>query len=302
MIEHNYTAFLPSNVTSIEMGIAFALAIITSICNLTVIIAVYKDPYRELRTISNYLVVNLAAADLIVGVIVEPMWALQYWARDNPSYHIVVNMLLVLSVDASCLTVLFLTIERYIVLERPLRQGTFFNIETTKIYIFLIWITALVISGLVFPCWNLPAFNLFLFTGIGCFLLIIMLCLYTRMFMIIRKFNSAVLARGIQQRLVQPDEACLEARKREQEVAKAIFLFVGIFALCWLPAVVTETIKYSKRNLHISEDVCRAVLFLGLFNSALNPIIYTFRMPSFRRAVTRVFVTRDADMVYELAM
>lgn len=284
------------------MGIAFALAIITSICNLTVIIAVYKDPYRELRTISNFLVVNLAAADLIVGIIVEPLWALQYWVTANRSYSISVSMLLVLSVDASCLTVLFLTIERYIALERPLRQGTSFNIVATKIYIFLIWITALVISCLVIPCWNLQAYNLFLFTGIGCFLMMIMLCLYIRMFMIIRKFNRAVLAQGVQQRLVQPGEASLEARKREQELAKAIFLFVGIFALCWLPAVVTETVKYSEPNMHISEDICRAVLFLGLFNSALNPIIYTFRMPSFRRAMARVFVFRSADMVHELAV
>ena len=121
--------------------------------------------------------------------------------------------------------------------------------------------------------------------------------------MIIRKFNRIVLAQGVQQRLVQPDEASLEARKREQELAKAIFLFVGIFALCWLPAVVTETIKYSSdRNMHLSEDICRAVLFLGLFNSALNPIIYTFRMPSFRRAMARVFAFRDTDMVHELAI
>ena len=301
MTEHNHS-FLPSKITSIEMGIAFVLAIITSICNLTVIVAVYKDPYRELRTISNFLVVNLAAADLIVGIIVEPLWALQYWVTANQSYSISVSMLLVLSVDASCLTVLFLTIERYIVLERPLRQGRFFNIVATKIYIFLIWITALVISCLVIPCWKLPAYNLFLFTGIGCFLVMIMLCLYIRMFMIIRKFNRVALAQGVQQRLVQSDEASLEARKREQELAKAIFLFVGIFALCWLPAVVTETIKYSDRNMHISEDICRAVLFLGLFNSALNPIIYTFRMPSFRRAMARVFVFRDADMVHELAI
>ena len=301
MTEDNYS-LLPSKITSIEMGIAFALAIITSICNLTVIIAVYKDPYRELRTISNFLVVNLAAADLIVGIIVEPLWALQYWVTANRSYSISVSMLLVLSVDASCLTVLFLTIERYIALERPLRQGTFFNIVATKIYICLIWITALVISCLVIPCWNLQAYNLFLFTGIGCFLMMIMLCLYIRMFMIIRKFNRAVLAQGVQQRLVQPDEASLEARKREQELAKAIFLFVGIFALCWLPAVVTETVKYSEPNMHISEHIFRAVLFLGLFNSALNPIIYTFRMPSFRRAMARVFVFRSADMVHELAV
>ena len=300
MTEHKEDhPFLPRNITTAEMGVALVLAFITSTGNLMVVIAVYKDPFKELRTISNYLVVNLAAADLIVGIIVEPIWALQYWLKAIQNYTIAANMLLTLSVEASCLTVLFLTIERYIVLEKPIRRDTLFNVVATKIFIFLIWLVAFVISSLIIPCWNPKkrrAYYLFLFPGIGSFLLLIMLSLYIRMFIIIRKFNRAVLVQGTQQRLIQPGEACIQARKREQEVAKAIFLFVGTFALCWLPSVVTETIKYSKM-INISEHVCRAVLFLGLLNSALNPILYTFRMPSFRRAMRKIFVFKASEMV-----
>ena len=300
MSEHNEDPpFLPGHITSIEMGVAIVLALITSTGNLMVVIAVYKDPYKELRTISNYLVVNLAVADLIVGLIVEPIWALQFWVKANQSYSVAANLLLVLSVDASCLTVLFLTVERYTVLEKPLRRETLFNVVSTKIYIFLIWVAALVISSLIIPFWN-PVkergYYLFLFTGIGCFLLLIMLSLYIRMFVIIRKFNNSVIAKGAQQRLIQPGEACIQARKREQEVAKAIFLFFGTFALCWLPSVVTNTIKYSQ-SITISAHVCRAFLFIGLLNSALNPIVYTFRMPSFRRAIGRIFDFRASEVV-----
>ena len=67
MTEHNQT-YLLLPVTKWEMAVAIVLALITSIGNFMVVYTVYKDPYRELRTISNYLVVNLAAADLIVGL------------------------------------------------------------------------------------------------------------------------------------------------------------------------------------------------------------------------------------------
>lgn len=293
MTEHDEShPFLPEKITTTEMALAIALAVITSVGNLLVVVAVYKDPCRELRTISNYFVVNLAVADLITGLITEPIWALQHWVKENRgNYTIAANVLLALAVEASCLTVLFLTIERYIVLEKPLQRGTLFNGVAVKIYIFLIWLTALAISSLMIPFWNnsfeLKVYNLFRFPGIGFFLLFLMFILYIRMFIIIRKFNKAILAQGIHRTLVQPDQAFITARKREQKVAKAIFLFFGTFALCWLPSVVTETIKYS--GTPISEHICRGTLFLGLLNSAVNPVLYTFRMPSFRRAVERMF-------------
>lgn len=294
MTDHkeNHPFLLGEEVTSIEMGFALLLALITSVGNLMVILVVYKDPLRELRTISNYLVVNLAAADLIIGIIVEPIWALQYWVNANTAYTIAANMMLILSVDASCITVLFLTFERYVVLEMPLRRETLFNVTATKSYIFVIWITALVISSLVIPCWSPPKsrwYSLFVISGIGCFLLLVMLCLYIRMFMIIRKFNNVALAQGDEQLLIHPRQACLQARRRELEVTKAIFLFVGVIALCWLPSIIAYTIKYGNGRIHISEHVCRALLFLGLLNSALNPIVYSFRMSSFRRAIIEMF-------------
>ena len=283
--------FLPENVMPHEVAIAIALAVITTAGNLLVIVALYKDPFRELRTTANYLLVNLAVADLIMGLVVEPMWALQYWVKENYSiklnYSIAVNVILVLAVEASNLTVLSLTIERYIVLERPLQREALFSGTAVKISIFLIWLMASVISLLIIPFWDQQEYALFLFAGIGFFLLFIMLGLYIRMFIIIRKFNRSVLAQGAQAALTQPGQAYVTARKREQQVAKAIFLFYGTFALCWLPSVVVETITFFGPK--IDRHICRGFVFLGFLNSALNPVLYTFRMLSFRRAIKRIF-------------
>lgn len=286
MVGNKSHLFLPE-VTTTEMAVAIALAIITTIGNLLVIVAVYKDPYKELRTVCNYLVVNLAVADLIMGLISEPLFAIRYWLTDDGSkYYKAVAVLRTLAVEASCFTVLFLTIERYIVLEMPLRQERLFSGVAVKIYIFLIWLSALAVSLLIIPFWNYQGYRLFLFDGIGFFLLLFMLGLYIRMFLIIRKFNKALLVRGVQQPLIQPGQAFLAARKREQEVTKAIFLFYGTFALCWLPSIIAETITY---KWPIDEHIRCGLLFLGLLNSALNPVLYALRMPRFRRAVKKMF-------------
>jgi len=285
--------FLPEKVMIHEMAIAIALAVITTAGNLLVVVALYKDPFRELRTTTNYFLVNLAVADLIVGLVVEPIWALQYWVNGSGSnksiYSIIANVILTLAVEASNFTVLSLTIERYIVLARPLQREELVNGPAVKISIFLIWLAASVISALIIPFWDQQEYTLFLFAGIGFFLLFVMLGLYIRMFVIIRKFNKSLLAQGAhdQATLIPPGQAYITARKREQQVTKAIFLFYGTFALCWLPSVVVETIKY--REPKLDQHILRGVVFFGLFNSALNPVLYTFRMLSFRRAIKKIF-------------
>ena len=51
------------------------LAIATIPGNFLVCLAVLKDPFHELRTPFNYLLFSLAAADLIVGIVMDPISA-----------------------------------------------------------------------------------------------------------------------------------------------------------------------------------------------------------------------------------
>jgi hypothetical protein len=47
--------------------------------NHLVILAVAKDPYKNIRTPFNYLMRNLALADLIVGTVTDPMSIYNHW-------------------------------------------------------------------------------------------------------------------------------------------------------------------------------------------------------------------------------
>lgn len=254
--------FLPEKVTPTELAIAIVLAIITTFGNLLVIVAVYKDPFRELRTTSNYLLVNLAVADLIMGLVIGPIWALQYWVKENRSnYSIAANVILVLTIEASCLTVLFLTVERYIVLERPLRRETLSNGVAVKIYIFIIWLTASLVSSLIIPFWEQRAYTLFLFAGIGFFLLLVMLCMYIRMFIIIRKFNKALLTQGVRTALIQPARRTLQLANESSKLPKPSFYFSERLRYAGFPLLSLKLSSIATPSVSIFVEVFSSLVF-----------------------------------------
>ena len=66
---------IPGYISWFTVAISVALCIITIPGYLLTCMAIIKDPFRDLRTPFNYYLINLAAADLIVGCVTEPgMW------------------------------------------------------------------------------------------------------------------------------------------------------------------------------------------------------------------------------------
>ena len=64
----NTTCHLVSiNVTIGIAAIAFTMASLTIVGNDLVVIVIAVDPYKELKSIPNYLILNLAVCDLFVG-------------------------------------------------------------------------------------------------------------------------------------------------------------------------------------------------------------------------------------------
>ena len=55
------------NITTGIAVTAFTLSFFTMLGNVLVVVAIAVDPYKELRTITNYLILNLAVCDLFAG-------------------------------------------------------------------------------------------------------------------------------------------------------------------------------------------------------------------------------------------
>lgn len=76
--------------------------------------------------------------------------------------------------------------------------------------------------------------------------------------------------------------------KRERKAAQTLAIITGAFVVCWLPFFVMALMLSLCKSCEINAAVASLFLWLGYFNSTLNPIIYTIFNPEFRRAFQRL--------------
>lgn len=83
----------------------------------------------------------------------------------------------------------------------------------------------------------------------------------------------------------------LEA-KRERKAAKTLAIITGAFVVCWLPFFIMALVMPICQDCVINDYMASFFLWLGYFNSTLNPVIYTIFSPDFRQAFARILFGR----------
>ena len=77
-------------------------------------------------------------------------------------------------------------------------------------------------------------------------------------------------------------------QKRKARAAKTTFLIVFSFVFCWLPytllSMVTSFCIVHVCHFIVPSQALTFLLLMGYLNSAINPILYSFRSPEFKKA------------------
>ena len=269
---------------------AFALSFFTVFGNLLVVIAIVKDPYKELKTIPNYLILNLAVCDLIVGIPCEFLIGLLHFYPTWRGLYFVVYTSLYFAMVASSLTILTLAFERYVMVEAPLKSKEYLIYSHPRLSIVYIWLIAMGVAllSLLNHC-NEKEYRLIITDAIGIPTMLFVFLIYSRIFYLVRTFIRQDLEESTsseRQSLLGSENLTENIRKRERKVATSVFLFVGAYFLCWAPCFVMENVFYKATPDYPVVDFVR---FLGLLSSLLNPLIYALRYDKFRKAIHAIF-------------
>ena len=273
-------------ITWLAVFMTEAVAIVTF--NMITIIVFTKN--RSLRKRSIYLVINLAVADMFVGGIAEVMgfiWVgnrCNFWqyivAYDGIWDYAIINMNLLFPITS-------LTNLAAISLERL--HATFFPFKHSVIrkWIFgviitVVWVTAALITTVVVWWFYIAEYGIAwkIFYTWPAFIIICLLVIFVSYVSIAVKIRCGAHPRHH------------GGASRERNLTKTLFIVTLVSLLTWLPYVILvflrDVMKVFSTSL-LALRINNSLVLLFYANSLVNPILYTFRMPEFKRALVSLF-------------
>lgn len=109
--------------------------------------------------------------------------------------------------------------------------------------------------------------------------LTIMIALYAEVFWLIRRqLNRRAKATADGERYY----------RKELKLAKSLALVVFLFAVCWLPIHIMNCITFFCKSCQVPKYVMYVGIFMSHVNSALNPMVYAFRIKRFRISLHQI--------------
>ncbi|XP_054774750.2 adenosine receptor A1-like [Lytechinus pictus] len=297
--------------TNVSIAIQITLLIVIFFGNSLVVILVAKN--EQLWTMSNFFVVSLAFADVLVSLSMIP----GVYLTLNPTFAngvytcLLVWCPIIFSTSISCLSLTMITLDRYIKVAHPYVYHSVGTERSVLIAIVSVWIYSILIAmvlpfagihslvpGQVF-CFEFGAvfdvihLHFFLIAN-GIIPFIIMIVLYFHLFIIVlQKIKS--------DRRIMPQVGHQQANRPRSELKsiKTLVIILGFTCIAWIPSNALVFIDLYTPQ-YAPGLVPRTILsWLTYLNSAVNPFIYALRSETFRVAAKRAFsITTETSLVW----
>ena len=127
---------------------------VAGVGNFLVILAVFLDPNKDLRSPFNYFVANLGLADLIVGLVTSPLAATYLISEGlknpNQQFRVWMHMTYFISCTASLLSLTALAIDRYVAVKYPLLYRYKLSPMRAFLVSLLVWTVSILFSLIYF--------------------------------------------------------------------------------------------------------------------------------------------------------
>ncbi|XP_023250885.1 trace amine-associated receptor 13c-like [Seriola lalandi dorsalis] len=271
------------------------ISLITVALNLLVIISIAH--FRQLHTPTNLLLLSLAVSDLLVGFVLMPVEIIYIeacWFLGDilcTLYYVVDYVI----TSASVANMVLISADRYIAICDPLRYPTKVTKTKVQISVCLCWLCSVFYRILLLhdhlqqpgrsnSCFgecvvvinNTAGVVDLVFTFIIPITLIIVL--YLRVFVV-----AVSQARAMRSHIAATQRSgTVTVKKMEMKAARALGIVVVVFLVCFCPYYFPAL---AGEDTSIDASSVAFELWLAHFNSCLNPVIYAFFYPWFRKCI-----------------
>ena len=268
---------------SMAMTVLYVIAMIVDLAGNTLLIYIVWNKPRT-RTLTSFLFVNMAVADLMVAVFLMPVNITHYYVAGSSDFleafncrflSYAVNISTIASIF--CLTVM--AFDRYFAVVHPFRRSIWFR--KPKIITPIIWISSMALMSIVPVVYKLH-------DGKCRIEIDLILPFYAYSFAVVYLLPLAVIsvlytlvARKLWLHEVPVDHNQQEPEIPKKKVIRMLIIIVVVFAVCWLPVHVYQlddgvsiVVSGYTRGTDWVPYIIYICYFFGHANSAINPWLY----------------------------
>ena len=269
---------------------------------------------RQMRTVTNYLIVNMAVADLLITAFSMPITIKLIATRHFDWSHGVFSDMLCkiipfsqsLSIASSVLSLTAIAVDRFLAIMYPLKRYMTFQIAYSIMVV--VWIVGIAVNSPILYAQNVvlargkwrciekwtPAFTE---EASKYFTVVIFVIFYLVPLLTMSVLYSFVVHKLWVRKIPgnQTVENQMRSQKSKKKVLKMLLTVVILFALCWLPVYIIQFIWFfDKNNFPCGPPAVLGFMgyFLGHANSAINPAIYVIFNSDFRKGFRDVLLCR----------
>ncbi|XP_069009706.1 trace amine-associated receptor 13c-like [Embiotoca jacksoni] len=273
-----------------------SISLVTVILNLLVIISIAH--FRQLHTTTNLLLLSLAVSDFFVGllmffqiVVIDGCWFL------GDLMCSVYQYLAYIITSASIGTMVIISIDRYVAICHPLHYSSKITIQRVQMCICLCWICSVVFQSLVLhdvlkqsgrfnSCFGECVFVINYIAGLFDLVCSFVAPITVIVLLYVRVFVVAVSQARIMRSQLAPvrlqKSVTVTVKKSELKAARNLGVVILVFLICMCPFYC---VALTGKDSVLSSSSGAFVICLFSFNSCLNPIIYAFFYPWFRKSI-----------------
>ncbi|XP_037646244.1 trace amine-associated receptor 13c-like [Sebastes umbrosus] len=253
---------------------------------------------RQVQTPTNLLLLSLAVSDFCVGllmllqtVLIDGCW---YFGPILCAVYYVSDYIIT---SASIGTMVLISVDRYVAICDPLRYPTKITQKRVQVSVCLCWMCSAVFHIVRFKnnlkqpgrynsCFGQCMVVIDYAAGLADLFLsfigpvTVIIVLYMRVFVVAvtqaRAMRSHIAAVTLQYSVT------VTANKSEMKAARTLGVVIVVFLLCLSPYYF---VAITGQDTFINASSAAFVIWLFYFNSCLNPVIYAFFYPWFRKSI-----------------
>lgn len=251
------------------------------------------------RNVSNYLIASLSFADLLVGLIMNPILVakilLGIWQGDH-WLSVTADFMWIQMTAATSFSLCAVSYDRYIAIKSVFHYQKFLSKKKAIALAVFIWIFSFLLASLRLFLHKHPEHLTKLW--LGATLITVLLPL---LFIAYCYFHIYKAAKTQMKKIARNELSRRQTRValRNKKAALTVAIVIGLFVSLWIPTLAASIAElFMPETCEARKAIDHAwlwVAFLSFVSSAINPWVYAFRIHEFRLCLKRYCSTSKGN-------